>query len=76
MPFQNAGELVGIADFNRDGVADFVTFQAANEQAGDVLLGLGEGTFDDKPVAGPPGWRHYLADINADGLTDLLAVHS
>jgi hypothetical protein len=70
---------VAIGDLNRDGKPDLVTTVWSvfdGTRAVNVLLGKGDGHFQpavEYPVGGRPDWVQ-VADINADGRTDVVAV--
>ncbi|MFN9972986.1 MAG: FG-GAP repeat domain-containing protein, partial [Phycisphaerae bacterium] len=61
------------ADINRDGVLDVVV--GHNQGLLRVLLGRGDGTFDVKATYSPGVYVGHsaLADLNSDGLLDILA---
>jgi hypothetical protein len=70
---------ITVGDFNRDGKLDLAT---ANQNEGGlspgtvtVLLGNGDGTFTPTPVSPTTGalpWSITVADLNGDGIPDLV----
>jgi len=71
------GSLV-IADFNRDGQADLAVLSATgiapnNGYAVSVFLGQGDGTFQAPISTSVGGETLLVADLNGDGLPDLIA---
>jgi len=63
-------ERIAIADFNRDGKLDLVTGQLLN-----VMLGNGDGTFRQVSNSSSAELGPIIAaDINADGLPDIVTV--
>ncbi|MFN7163155.1 MAG: FG-GAP repeat domain-containing protein, partial [Pseudomonadota bacterium] len=79
---------VKLADFNGDGIADILRIKTSDKRAGantgTLRYGLGDGSFGEAQVltaglldSNLPGdatttWSTYLADINGDGLLDLV----
>ena len=66
-----------VADFNRDGHADLAVSYASFFDVGGhvaILLGAGDGTFSAGPTYNTPGRTPLLADLNHDGLADILIV--
>jgi len=66
-----------VADFNRDGHADLAVSYASFFDLGGhlaILLGIGDGTFALGPTYDTPGRLPLLADLNHDGLEDILIV--
>ena len=65
--------LLGVADFNNDGIPDMVT--SKDGYTINVLLGNGDGTFNTLPsqnLAGSGSVGAFLiADFNGDGLPDI-----
>ena len=58
-----------VADFDRDGRLDILT---AGNVATTVLRGNGDGTFRPAETVAPAGNPTLVADVNGDGLPDLL----
>ena len=75
-PFLDAGG-VAMHDFNNDGVPDLMaTSRASTPQSIGVLLGNGDGTFQD-PIYRRLGIRTGAVaggDVNGDGLLDVIAT--
>jgi hypothetical protein len=69
---------VAVADYNRDGVLDFVAAADGESKFG-VALGNGDGTFRLATVITDPnqqrGWTITPADFNRDGRTDVGIGH-
>ncbi len=72
------GAGLAVADFNRDGHADFaLAFAAASMRSAALFRGKGDGTFAAGAVAGPlPAAPTALAmgDLNLDGVPDVVTV--
>jgi hypothetical protein len=68
---------VAVADFNRDGKPDLAIANAAEEDIG-LLAGRGDGTFESRVAVkvGYPVQRLAAADVNGDGIADLVVAHS
>jgi hypothetical protein len=69
---------VAVADFNLDGVPDVVTPNYVRGNAS-ILLGRGDGTFDEPIDAGPTGSACYgiaVGDFNGDGKPDFAASNA
>lgn len=69
---------VAVADFNQDGVPDVITanFQGSNAS---LLLGIGNGKFEDAIDTGPTGVITYgitAADFNNDGKPDFATANA
>lgn len=77
-----ASGLIGDGDFNRDGKLDFVTLTGLTngQQAFNVFLGNGDGTFAPQPSVAWGGTENrwpievYVGDFNGDGKLDVM-VH-
>lgn len=75
---------IALGDVNRDGFPDLAVANWVSPHELNVVLGLGDGTFDTQPVVTlaipesgePRPDRVALADLNGDGLLDLAAVSS
>jgi FG-GAP-like repeat len=69
---------VAVADYNRDGILDFVAAADAESKFG-VALGLGDGTFRLARVITDPmqqrGWTLTPGDFNRDGRADVGIGH-
>src|SRR5918998_984824 len=69
---------VAVADYNGDGILDFVAAADANSEFG-VALGNGDGTFRLASVITDPnqqrGWTITPADFNRDGRADIGIGH-
>ncbi len=69
---------VVIADFNRDGKPDVATANYATDTVG-VLLGNGDGTMQSVVTyasGAPDAWSLAEADVNQDGIPDLIVGNS
>lgn len=67
---------IAVGDFNADGKKDLIT---NGDPFAVVLLGAGNGTFTEAPIASPDaggGWLSdfALGDLNSDGKQDLIAA--
>ncbi|HZP03252.1 MAG TPA: FG-GAP-like repeat-containing protein [Terracidiphilus sp.] len=75
----NSPRGVMAADFNGDGIADLAIANTGDNSL-TILLGRGDGTFDqgpDSPVAvGREPWAIAAADFNRDGLADLVVTNN
>jgi hypothetical protein len=73
---------VAVADLNRDGILDLVVDIANTERnrgAFGVLLGKGDGTFQAAQtydVGGVSGGSIIVADVNGDGIPDVIAANN
>ncbi|WP_371666457.1 FG-GAP-like repeat-containing protein [Streptomyces sp. NBC_00289] len=68
---------VQIADVNKDGRDDVVTFAKTGTSSVSLLLSKGDGTFDlEKVAAGPMDRIARLGDFNGDGNTDILKAEA
>jgi hypothetical protein len=67
-PLQSQPSGVAIGDFNRDGKLDL----AVAEGAIAILLGNGDGTFQPAVAYGSDAENLVVADINGDGIPDLV----
>jgi hypothetical protein len=66
---------VATGDLNGDGITDIVYVDGNARFAAHVLLGNGDGTFthkSDLPLPAALGWIINLADINNDGIVDII----
>jgi FG-GAP-like repeat/FG-GAP repeat len=65
---------IAVGDFNEDGKPDLVVATIAGSQADIVLLGVGDGTFQQlPPIPDSSGFFHArVADLNNDGHQDLV----
>jgi hypothetical protein len=69
---------IAVADFNQDGVPDVITANFKGSNAS-VLLGIGNGRFEDAIDAGPTGVITYgvtAADFNNDGKPDFATANA
>ena len=70
--------FLAVADFNMDGAADLVAANGGTADSVSVLLGNGDGTFQN-PVIYPSGGAianaAAVADFNGDGVPDLAVVN-
>ncbi len=69
-------QIVGLGDFNQDGIPDLVVSDHANNQVA-VLLGNGNGTFQGAGLfaTGPEPWNLAVGDINGDGNPDIVVAN-
>jgi len=70
-------ERLRSADFNRDGLPDLVTTNL-DDGTVSILLGDGKGGFRNAPgspfPAGAKPWQITIADMNGDGISDLVVI--
>ena len=69
---------LAVADFNKDGVPDVITANFMGSNAS-VLLGIGDGHFEDPIDAGPTGSFCYgvaVGDFNGDGTLDFATANA
>jgi hypothetical protein len=71
VPDSSPGGLIGVADLNRDGKLD-VVFKTVHSGLA-LLFGNGDGTFQS-PKSWPDNSTCTLADINTDGIPDLVGT--
>ena len=76
-PVGESGQVVALADFNGDGAIDLAVTDAQGSQV-DILLGVGDGTFQNQVTYGvrfnPIGVA--AADFNEDGIPDLAVANA
>ncbi|MGZ4733148.1 MAG: FG-GAP-like repeat-containing protein, partial [Terriglobales bacterium] len=76
-PIGESGQVVATADFNGDGAADLAVTDAQTSRV-DVLLGMGDGTFQGQVtyVVGFNPIGLAIADFNEDGVPDLAVANA
>ena len=77
-PIGEAGQVIATADFNGDGFADLAVTDAQGSQV-DVLLGIGDGTFQSQVAYAVGGYNPIglaIADFNEDGIPDLAVANA
>ncbi len=68
-----SGRIIGVADFNLDGVSDLLV-RSADSSAVSVLLGSKTGTFSAASGAPLPASSVFVTDFNHDHIPDLLGI--
>jgi hypothetical protein len=68
-----SGRIIGVADFNLDGVSDLLV-ESADSTMVSVLLGSKTGTFTAAPGAPLPVSSVFVTDFNHDHIPDLLGI--
>jgi hypothetical protein len=82
--FQQASTIPGVfpaaiqtADFNGDGITDFVVTTGLNSQTASVYLGNGNGTFRSfMNFSAGNGAAPFVADVNGDNQTDIVIANN
>jgi sugar lactone lactonase YvrE len=73
-------DRVSVGDFNGDGIADLWVAANSNQTSLNILLGKGDGTFTQSPVAAAAVLEccidAVLGDFNGDGITDMASADS
>jgi len=66
---------VAVADFNGDGIADFVVSDIGGASVA-IVLSNGVGSFNARPslLKGIPTWAAAAGDLNGDGIADLVVT--